>query len=52
MVVLAALCLALLAEQVTVFSVALLWFLFNAFQNGEYARGCSPARPPRTACSS
>jgi MFS family permease len=37
MVVLAALCLALLAEQATVFGVALLWFLFNAFQNGEYA---------------
>ena len=37
MVVLAALCLALLAEQATVFGVALLWFLFSAFQNGEYA---------------
>ena len=37
MVVLAALCLALLAEQATVFGVALLWFLFNAFQNGEFA---------------
>ena len=37
MVVLAALCLALLAGQTTVFTVALLWFLFSAFQNGEYA---------------
>ncbi len=37
MAVLAALCLALLAGQTTVFSVALLWFLFSAFQNGEYA---------------
>src|ERR1700745_562949 len=26
-----------LAEQATVFGVALLWFLFSAFQNGEYA---------------
>ena len=37
MAVLAALCLALLAGQTTVFTVALLWFLFSAFQNGEYA---------------
>jgi MFS family permease len=37
MAVLAALCLALLAGQTTVLSVALLWFLFSAFQNGEYA---------------
>ena len=37
MAVLAALCLALLAGQSTVFGVALLWFLFSAFQNGEYA---------------
>ncbi len=42
MVVLAAACMALLAEQATVLGVALLWF----------ACGCSPARPPRTACSS
>ncbi|MGP7996108.1 MAG: MFS transporter [Streptosporangiaceae bacterium] len=37
MVVLAAICLALLAAQGTVLGVALLWFLFSAFQNGEYA---------------
>ena len=37
MVVLAAACLGLLAAQATVFGVALLWFLFNIFQNGEYA---------------
>jgi MFS family permease len=37
MAMLAALCLALLAWQTTVFTVALLWFLFSAFQNGEYA---------------
>src|SRR5271154_4270759 len=37
MVVLAALCLGLLAEQATVLGVALLWVLFSAFQNGEYA---------------
>ena len=37
MVVLAAFCLALLAVQTTVFGVALLWFCFSAFQNGEYA---------------
>ncbi len=37
MVVLAAACLALLAVQSTVLGVALLWFLFSAFQNGEYA---------------
>jgi MFS family permease len=37
MVVLAAFCLALLAVQATVFGVALLWFCFSAFQNGEYA---------------
>jgi MFS family permease len=37
MAVLAALCLALLAGRTTVLSVALLWFLFSAFQNGEYA---------------
>ena len=37
MAVLAALCLGLLAWQTTVFTVALLWFLFSAFQNGEYA---------------
>jgi MFS family permease len=37
MVVLAAACLVVLAEQATVFGVALLWFLFSAFQNGEYA---------------
>jgi len=37
MVVLAAACMVLLAEQATVLGVALLWFLFSAFQNGEYA---------------
>jgi MFS family permease len=37
MVVLAAACLVVLAKQATVFGVALLWFLFCAFQNGEYA---------------
>jgi MFS family permease len=37
MVVVAAGCLALLAAQGTVLGVALLWFLFNIFQNGEYA---------------
>jgi MFS family permease len=37
MAVLAAACLALLAEQATVLGVALLWFAFSAFQNGEYA---------------
>jgi MFS family permease len=37
MVVLAAACLGLLAAQGSVLGVALLWFLFNIFQNGEYA---------------
>jgi MFS family permease len=37
MVVLAGACLGLLAAQATVLGVALLWFLFNIFQNGEYA---------------
>ena len=37
MVVLAAICMVLLAAQNTVFGVALLWFLFSGFQNGEYA---------------
>jgi MFS family permease len=37
MVLLSALCLALTGEQGTVWGVALLWFLFSAFQNGEYA---------------
>jgi MFS family permease len=37
MVVLAAACLGLLAAQATVLGVAVLWFLFNIFQNGEYA---------------
>jgi MFS family permease len=37
MAVLAAICMVLLAKQATVFGVALLWFLFSAFQNGEYA---------------
>src|SRR5690349_24886543 len=37
MAALAAICMVLLAEQNTVFGVAALWFLFSAFQNGEYA---------------
>ena len=37
MAVLAALCMVLLAVQTTVLGVALLWFLFSGFQNGEYA---------------
>jgi hypothetical protein len=39
MALLAAACMVVLAEQATVFGVALLWFLFSAFQNGEYASG-------------
>ncbi|HEY2270854.1 MAG TPA: MFS transporter [Streptosporangiaceae bacterium] len=37
MAVLAAACMVVLALQNTVFGVALLWFLYSAFQNGEYA---------------
>jgi MFS family permease len=37
MAVLAAACMVVLAVQNTVFGVALLWFLYSAFQNGEYA---------------
>ena len=37
MVLLAAVCLGLLAKAGTVVAVALLWVLFSAFQNGEYA---------------
>jgi MFS family permease len=37
MVLLSAVCLALLAKAGTVVAVAVLWFLFGAFQNGEYA---------------
>jgi MFS family permease len=37
MVLLSAVCLALLAKAGTVIFVAVLWFLFGAFQNGEYA---------------
>jgi MFS family permease len=37
MSLIAAVCMVVLAEQNTVFGVALLWFLFSAFQNGEYA---------------
>ncbi len=33
----AAICVGLLAKAGTVVAVALLWFLFGAFQNGEYA---------------
>jgi MFS family permease len=37
MVLLAAVCVGLLAKAGTVVAVAVLWFLFGAFQNGEYA---------------
>src|ERR1700757_1635696 len=37
MAVLAAACMVVLAVQGTVLGVALLWFLFSGFQNGEYA---------------
>ena len=37
MSLLAAICLALMAFQGTVLGVAILWVLFSAFQNGEYA---------------
>jgi MFS family permease len=37
MAVLAGVCMVLLAEQHTVLGVAVAWFLFSAFQNGEYA---------------
>jgi MFS family permease len=37
MALLAAICLAVLARQRSVAGVALLWVLFSAFQNGEYA---------------
>ena len=37
MAVLAAACMVLLAEQSTVFGVAVAWFAFCIFQNGEYA---------------
>ncbi|MGH3205817.1 MAG: MFS transporter, partial [Streptosporangiaceae bacterium] len=37
MVLLAAVCVGLLAKAGTVVAVAGLWFLFGAFQNGEYA---------------
>jgi len=37
MVLLSAVCLGLLAKAGTVVVVAVLWFLFGAFQNGEYA---------------
>src|SRR5260370_28205204 len=37
MALLAAVCLALTAVQRTVLGVAILWVLFSAFQNGEYA---------------
>jgi len=37
MAALSAICMVLLAGQNTVFGVAALWFLFSAFQNGEYA---------------
>ena len=37
MVLLAAVCVGLLAKAGTVLAVAVLWFLFGAFQNGQYA---------------
>jgi MFS family permease len=37
MAVLAAISIALMAKQTTVLGVAVLWVLFSAFQNGEYA---------------
>ena len=37
MVLLSGICLGLLAKAGTVVAVAVLWFLFGAFQNGEYA---------------
>ncbi len=37
MVVLAAITMALLPAQHTIFGVVALWFLFSAFQNGQYA---------------
>ena len=37
MVLLAAVCVGLLAKAGTVVAVGVLWFLFGAFQNGEYA---------------
>jgi len=37
MALLAAICLALTAAQTTVLGVGILWVLFSAFQNGEYA---------------
>src|SRR2546430_15127184 len=37
MAVLSAVCMVVLAEQSSVFGVALLWFLYSGFQNGEYA---------------
>jgi MFS family permease len=37
MAVLAAICLALTAGQTSVLGVGILWVLFSAFQNGEYA---------------
>ncbi len=37
MAVLSAICLALMGGQSSVFAVGVLWVLFSAFQNGEYA---------------
>jgi MFS family permease len=37
MALLAAICLALTAAQTSVLGIAILWVLFSAFQNGEYA---------------
>jgi MFS family permease len=37
MALLSALCLAVLSEQRTILGVAVLWVLFSAFQNGEFA---------------
>src|SRR5262249_56343208 len=46
MALLSAMCLALIAFQGTVIGVAILWVLFSAFQNGEYA-SLSAAVPDR-----
>ena len=43
MALLAAVSLVILAQQHTVLGVALLWVLFSAFQNGEYASLSAPA---------
>ncbi len=46
MALLAAICMVVLAHQKTVLGVAIMWILFSAFQNGEYA-SLSAAIPDR-----